>query len=373
MKAVGLFAGIGGMELALRKEGFESELLCEILPEAQRVLRKRFSAAQVVGDIRKLRSLPSGTSIVCAGFPCQDLSSSGLKGGINGLRSSLVSEVFRLIRKNRPAWILLENVKFMLHLGKGEAMRVITHELETLGYRWAYRVLNSQDFGVPQRRERVFVLASLAGDPETVLFRQPSHKYEPPARPEDISRPVGFYWTEGTHASGLASDALPPLKGGSTIGIPSPPAALFPSGIVGTPDLRDAERLQGFDEDWTAPAEEIAKASTRWKLVGNAVTVDVVRWIAKGIKSSPPSSPPTAVPHTEQRWPNAAFGGRGARWRVEEAFGPSDRVLLSRFLNHPLKPLSKKAVTGFIGRAKKGSLFYPKGFISALEKYAKLQ
>ncbi|MFN7611012.1 MAG: DNA cytosine methyltransferase, partial [bacterium] len=158
-KCVGLFAGIGGIELGMHYGRFEPGLLCEILPEAQAVLREHFPGVDIHPDVKAIRSIPSDTSLLCAGFPCQDLSSSGQKHGIAGLRSSLVGEVFRLLAKHKCDWVLLENVRFMLHLGGGEAMTHITEALEELGYRWAYRVMNSQNFGVPQRRERVYILA----------------------------------------------------------------------------------------------------------------------------------------------------------------------------------------------------------------------
>jgi DNA (cytosine-5)-methyltransferase 1 len=369
-KCVGLFAGIGGMELGMHAGGFEPEMLCEILPEAQAVLRARFPGVDIRPDVKAIRSIPSDTSVLCAGFPCQDLSSSGHKRGIAGLRSSLVGEVFRLLPKKKCDWILLENVRFMLHLGGGEAMRHITEALEELGFRWAYRVMNSQNFGVPQRRERVYILASKKFNPAGVLFREPVDIAPTIEKPTDTTAPVGFYWTEGTYSTGLAADALPPLKGGSTIGIPSPPAILFPSGLVGTPDLRDAERMQGFPEDWSIAAEQVVKPSFRWKLVGNAVTVNVCEWIADGLLNPVDIFPKDYYPHNKSKWPDAAFGEKGKVWRVDGAYGPFHRTSLKSFLKHSTKPLSHRAVTGFIGRAEKGNLTYPDGFIAALEKYA---
>ena len=92
----------------------------------------------------------------------------------------------------------------------------------------------------------------------------------------------GFYWTEGLRGLGWAVDAVPTLKGGSTIGIPSPPAIWNSGdGSITTPDIRDAERLQGFDADWTLPALDVGgvRRGHRWKLVGNAVSVPVARWV----------------------------------------------------------------------------------------------
>jgi DNA (cytosine-5)-methyltransferase 1 len=358
------------MELGMHAGGFQPELLCEILPEAQAVLSERFPGVDIRFDVKAIRSIPSDTSLLCAGFPCQDLSSSGHKRGIAGLRSSLVGEVFRLLSKKKCDWVLLENVRFMLHLGGGEAMKHITEALEELGYRWAYRVMNSQNFGVPQRRERVYILASKKHNPAGVLFREPVEAASAISKPTDISSPVGFYWTEGTYSTGLASDALPPLKGGSTIGIPSAPAILFPSGLVGTPDLRDAERMQGFSENWTSAAEQVVKSSFRWKLVGNAVTVNVCEWIAGGLVEPSEIVPNGLHLHNTDNWPDAAFGEKGKVWRVDGAYGPFNRVSLTSFLKYSTKPLSHRAVTGFIGRALKGNLKYPDGFIEALTKYS---
>src|SRR5690606_19679397 len=91
----------------------------------------------------------------------------------------------------------------------------------------------------------------------------------------------GFYWTEGLRGLGWAVNAVPTLKGGSSIGIPSPPAIVLPDGRVVTPDIRDAERLQGFPADWTKVAETVARRSARWRLVGNAVSVPAADWIGK--------------------------------------------------------------------------------------------
>lgn len=88
-RVVGLFAGIGGIEVGLHRAGFESALLCDVWPAAQAVLRDRFPCVPVVGDVRKIDSLPDAT-IVAAGFPCQDLSQAGRTAGIKGHNSGLL-------------------------------------------------------------------------------------------------------------------------------------------------------------------------------------------------------------------------------------------------------------------------------------------
>ncbi len=104
-----------------------------------------------------------------------------------------------------------------------------------------------------------------------------------PAPADDLEGlACGFYWTEGVRGLGWAVDAVPTLKGGSTIGIPSPPAIWMPDGEIVVPEIRDAERLQGFDADWTEPAAATSRRKgARWKLVGNAVSVPVARWVGE--------------------------------------------------------------------------------------------
>lgn len=165
MRVVGLFAGIGGLELGLSRAGHEAALLCEIDATARAVLDGQFAEVPKHDDVTTLARLPKGTDFVAAGFPCQDLSQAGKTAGITGARSGLVGEVFRLIEQDRVPWLLLENVPFMLQLARGRALDVIIAAIEALGYRWAYRVIDSRAFGVPQRRERVYIVASLDGDP----------------------------------------------------------------------------------------------------------------------------------------------------------------------------------------------------------------
>jgi site-specific DNA-cytosine methylase len=144
LSSVGLFAGIGGIELGLQAAGHEPRLLCEADRAASAVLSARFPGMPLHGDVRTLGSLPKGTDLVAAGFPCQDLSQAGATAGIGGSRSRLILEVFELLRKAKRArrsvpWLLLENVSFMLRLRRGRAMAVIIAALEDLGYRWACR------------------------------------------------------------------------------------------------------------------------------------------------------------------------------------------------------------------------------------------
>lgn len=368
LKIAGLFAGIGGFEVGLERSGHQATLFCEFDSAAQAVLRHRFPKVEIASDVRDLRALPDGIDLLTAGFPCQDLSSSGLKKGMDGERSSLVSEVFRILETRKVEWVLIENVHFMLHLNKGAGIREIADNLERLGYNWAYRVLNTQAFGLPQRRHRVFVLASLHHDPRDVLLSDQAPEFDP--KVPNLEIPVGFYWTEGTYATGLAADAIPPLKGGSTIGIPSAPAILMPDGRLGMPDIRDAERFQGFDPDWTIASTEEHRASIRWRLVGNAVSVNAAEWIGRKLREPRSYDASGDEPVREGKtWPNAAWSIDGARHVSNVSTHPIRlrAPSLESFLKHDLKPLSTKATAGFLKRARKGSLRFPEGFLETLE------
>lgn len=363
LRVAGLFAGVGGLELGLRRAGHEANLLCEIEPGAQAVLRHRFPDVPLVPDVCQLDAFPVGTELVVGGFPCQDLSQAGKTAGIAGSRSGLVGEVFRILRKRPVPWLLLENVPFMLQLAKGQALDVIVTALEALGYKWAYRVVDSRAFGLPQRRERVFLLASLVADPRDVLFVD---EEGPPTAVEWTGKnSFGFYWTEGVRGLGAAVNAVPTLKGGSTIGIPSPPAIILPTGAVVTPDIRDAERMQGFQADWTAPALAVTKRGHRWKLVGNAVTVDVAAWLGARLRDPGTFACTDAEPVRAGRaWPRAAWNVGEGRFSANVSAWPKrlPQVPIHEFLQYPPTLLSAKATRGFLSRVATSSLRFPKNF-----------
>lgn len=372
MRFAGLFAGIGGFELGMSRAGHNTALLCDVLPAARAVLTARFPDVEYRDDITALKSLPADVDAVCAGFPCQDLSQAGRTAGINGERSGLIGEVFRLLSRRRVPTIVLENVPFMLQLNGGSAMRAIIEELESRRYRWAYRVVDSFGFGVPQRRERVFLVASTTLDPASVLLVDE----EPLLRPRTSLGQVahGFYWTEGLGGLGWAVDSVPTLKNGSTIGIPSPPAVLMPDGRIIKPGLQDVERLQGFEAGWTAPAERVGRPSSRWGLLGSAVTVPVAEWL--GGRLAMPGTYETA---RDQAFPSIGRAPRSARFdgskRFAVAIGTDPIGLrpepLSSFLADTSGQmlLSLKATSGFLGRTRRAKLRFEPGFIEAVERH----
>lgn len=364
----GLFAGIGGIEVGLHAAGHRTELLCELEPNAQAVLREHFPDVELIADVRDIRELPD-VDLVTAGFPCQDLSQAGRTLGIRGAQSGLVGQVFRLLEDSDPTWLLLENVPFMLQLDRGGAMRHLTKELARLGFRWAYRVVDARAFGLPQRRQRVLMLASRQRDPTRVLFADEAGE---PATCDHRDLANGFYWTEGLRGLGWAVDAVPTLKGGSTIGIPSAPAVWMPDGMVGTPHIVDAERLQGFEPEWTAPAAGgVRSLGARWKMVGNAVSVPVSRWIGERLAEPGEHESKERQLRRAGPWPRAARGDADGVYAVDVSLWPVRLTYqhLAGFLQEPLRPLSTRAVEGFLSRAERASLRFPGGLIPALRAH----
>jgi DNA (cytosine-5)-methyltransferase 1 len=173
---------------------------------------------------------------------------------------------------------------------------------------------------------------------------------------------------------GWAVDAVPTLKNGSTIGIPSPPAVLMPDGRIVKPGLRDAERLQGFDADWTQPAEAVARTSARWSLVGSAVSVPVAQWLGERL-----ASPSRYDEGRDGPFSTAGKAPRAARFdgkhRTSVAIGTDPLGQrpppLTDFLTdvEGQQLLSAKATLGFLSRTRRAKLRFVPGFIAAVERH----
>jgi DNA (cytosine-5)-methyltransferase 1 len=367
---------MGGLEAGFHEAGYKPSLLCEIDPAARKVLESRFAGAEIVSDVRSIKRLPP-CSVLTAGFPCQDLSQVGRRQGITGPNSGLVQVLLDLlrIRRDAPEWVVIENVPFMLNLHGGRAIRFLADSLESMGYSWAYRTVDAQSFGLPQRRRRVILIASRDHDPRPVLFGQDAGAPEARARG---AHACGFYWTEGNTGLGWAVDAVPPLKGGSALHIPSPPAIWFPQRrLIAMPSIEDAERLQGFDAGWTSTTDDSTRESRgqRWRMVGNAVSVQMAKWIASQISKSHASYDASEVlPLPELGgWPSAAWSFARKRGSVDVSEWPISisRQHLAAFLEYQVTPLSKRATTGFLSRLKKSSLRYEQQFVDDLAHHAK--
>jgi DNA (cytosine-5)-methyltransferase 1 len=181
LTGVSLFAGVGGFDLAMERNGVDVVANVEIDKQCQKVLAKHFPSAKQFSDITDVKGsdlIGAGfkpeRGIITGGFPCQDLSVAGKRRGLAGERSGLFWEIARLIEETKTEWFILENVPGLLTSNKGADFGVVVGTMADLGYSLAWRVLDAQHFGVPQRRRRVFILGRRTGDglsPAEVLFK----------------------------------------------------------------------------------------------------------------------------------------------------------------------------------------------------------
>lgn len=377
-----LFGGIGGFERGLSKADLVGPVhTYENWEPARSVIAKRFPHAVLHSDVRDLPNNMHDAHLVVAGFPCTDLSQAGKQAGLDGSASGLILGVLERVRIAKPEWVLLENVPNMLRLKQGNAIRVITDTLTEAGYSWSYRILDAQYFGVAQRRKRVFILASRHHDPSRVLFRDlneaPPTDVTPSCRRSDAN---GFYWSEGNRGVGWGVGVVPTIKGSTTAGIPTSPAVWLPDVEAEqrfrTPSIEALEMLQGFTAGWTKAAPE----RDRWKLVGNAVAVPVVRWIAEGLKAYDDLGPVDLAGWMAAGdgwgWSGALIDGRRMNGKLPDALstGPMHRqTSLARLLRERgSRPLSQKAARGFTTRLQRSSLNYDPDFMRDLVSYSGL-
>lgn len=183
----------------------ETVMACEIDRSARAVFRRHFPHAHIAHDVKHLFKKELNDhgpfDILCAGFPCQDISVAGGRLGLEGARSGLFFRIMRLLPKFeiKPRWLVLENVGGLLSSSGGRDLGTVVSEMEKRGYWWAYRRTDLQFFGCPQRRKRVFIVGHLGGwaGPAEVLF-------EPEGRPWDSSPRR----KQGTHVAALTSNGV---------------------------------------------------------------------------------------------------------------------------------------------------------------------
>jgi len=160
-RAASLFSGIGGFDLGLEKAGFEITFQCEIDKFCRTILKHRWPKITCHENIKELTADAIPVSDVWAGgFPCQDVSLArmGSRAGLKGKRSGLFHEFARLIGEARPRVVLLENVAGLLSSHRGRDFATVIGTLAEFGYSVGWRVLNSKNFGVPQSRQRVYIV-----------------------------------------------------------------------------------------------------------------------------------------------------------------------------------------------------------------------
>ncbi len=170
MKYFSTFSGIGGFEIGLGERG-ECVGFSEIDKYAIQIYQHHFPNHKAYGDIKTISTdaLPD-FDLLCGGFPCQTFSIAGKRGGFNDTRGTLFFELARIARAKRPRLLFFENVKGLLSHDGGRTFDTILRTLDELGYDLQWQVLNSKDFGVPQNRERIFIVGNLRGQPRPKIF-----------------------------------------------------------------------------------------------------------------------------------------------------------------------------------------------------------
>lgn len=161
LRFLDLFSGIGGFKIALERAGFKSIGFCDNDEYANKLYRAYFKNDKELfyDDIRKINTseLPD-FDILCAGFPCQSFSIAGKRRGFEDTRGTMFFEVARILKDKRPKYFILENVKGLLNHDGGKTFQTILKVLSDIGYSVQWQLLNSKFFGVPQNRERVYIV-----------------------------------------------------------------------------------------------------------------------------------------------------------------------------------------------------------------------
>lgn len=181
MKFLDLFSGIGGMGFGIAKAGHECVGFCEIdkfthaafnlLHNHDKKMWEGWDVRDVTDDdIRNIERERGKISLISGGFPCQSFSISGNREGFADTRGTLIFEIFRFASILKPRYLFLENVKGLLSHENGETFRIILQSLDELGYDSEWQVLNSKNFGVPQNRERIYIVGHLRGSGGRKVF-----------------------------------------------------------------------------------------------------------------------------------------------------------------------------------------------------------
>lgn len=155
-----LFSGIGGFALAAQWAGFETVAFCEIEDFPRKVLNKHWPRVPIHRDIRSLDGkLYTGTDVVTGGFPCQDISRAGTGAGLDGERSGLWSEMFRIIDEVRPQWVIIENASSL----RSNGLASILQDLWQVGFDAEWHIIPATAVGASHKRERTWVIANANG------------------------------------------------------------------------------------------------------------------------------------------------------------------------------------------------------------------
>lgn len=342
MNYLSLFSGIESVSVAAKGLNWTPVAFSEIAEFPCAVLKYHFPGVPNLGDVKNIKGAKyNGTvDLIVGGSPCQNFSIAGNRTGLHGERSSLAREYIRLLNEIRPQWLVWENVPGCLSTNGGNDFSTLIHEMEEIGYGVAWRVLDAQYFGVPQRRRRVFIVGYF-GDwrpPAAVLFepKSLSGNFEKSGKKECGSARSVFDCLEKTNQNGgIASqyiyiydiqqrsdvlrqcDIIPTLtsrmgtggnniplisyacqnytdfkisnvgatlrSSGGTLGSGSE-NLVSDNGILRKLTPLECERLQGFPDNWTDvpyKGKTHCPKGKRYEALGNAIAVPVLEWIFK--------------------------------------------------------------------------------------------
>lgn len=284
LRAADFFCGIGGFHEAALSVGVDVVFACDIDDEARRAYYANYGIPPA-GDITGIRPTDVPPfDLLFAGFPCQPFSIIGSKQGFNDPRGVLFFELLRFIRVHRPQGIILENVKQLATAQKGEVLRRIISDLEQLEYAVDHRILNALDFGLPQKRERTFIVATtqhvpfpwplgniprvplsdvLEADPDPKHFVSDTIRRKRHEAHTATIQPAIWHENKGGNVSSHPWSCA--LRAGASYNY-----LLVDGERRLTP--RELLRLQGFPDEWKIACND---AQTR-KQAGNAIPVPVV-------------------------------------------------------------------------------------------------
>jgi DNA (cytosine-5)-methyltransferase 1 len=297
LTAASFFAGIGGFDLGFQRAGIPVVWQCEIKEFCRDILHQHFPEIPCEKDITKVNpELIPDASIWAGGFPCQDVSLArmGPRKGLKGKQSGLFHRFATLIGERTPSVVVIENVAGLLSSHKGRDFEIVIRALANLGYGVAWRVFNSRFFGVPQSRQRVYIVG-VHRDPTRagqILFESQRGKGNDPKNGQDGADSISPFKKSfgnpvtGPIVQGLAY-CLYACSARHTGTDWSRTYVSYPDGRVRRLTPLECERIQGFPDDWTIPTKKIDDVnkldSLRYHAVGNAVTVDVAEWIGRRI------------------------------------------------------------------------------------------
>jgi DNA (cytosine-5)-methyltransferase 1 len=298
-KVVSLFAGIGGMDLGFEYAGFDVIWANDFDKYAVETYKKNINDNIVLGDIRDVKGSIPKHDILIGGFPCQPFSTLGkLKGFEDESRGTLFFEIKDILIQNNTKVVVLENVKNIINHNKGATFNQILKELDEIGYDCFYQVLNSQDYGVPQRRNRVFLIAlnrsnftkpifafpqkqTLKGDTQSILDKKVDKKY---FLTKKLEKTILGYGTKGYQVKPTIDLPISKPLTATMHKMHRASQDNYITDLESWYDFIDDNRipirkltpnecrkLQGFPEDWI---QEVSDTQA-YKQFGNAVTVNV--------------------------------------------------------------------------------------------------